>query len=139
MPKKKEPGFDTMVKIFMRNYDIPTKTDVRRLIKRIDNIEKLIKSEKKISKPSMPDTIKKRKTLTKKSVKRASSTITAMDTVLDIIKKAEGPIGFPEIKLISGFKDKKLRNIIFRLNRLEKIKATERGVYILNIDNYEKV
>ena len=38
-------------------------------------------------------------------------------------------VGFSEIKLQAGYGDKKLRNILFRLHKLGKIKRISRGVY----------
>lgn len=38
--------------------------------------------------------------------------------------------GMPEIKAKTGFDDKKVRNIIFRLNKNGSIERVSRGVYI---------
>ncbi len=45
MPKRKgkTPSFDAMVKFFMRQYNIPTKKDVDRLMVKLDRLENLIK------------------------------------------------------------------------------------------------
>ena len=42
--KGKSVSFDAMVKFFMQNYGIPTKTDFDHLLKRLDRLEKLIKA-----------------------------------------------------------------------------------------------
>jgi hypothetical protein len=39
-------------------------------------------------------------------------------------------VGFADIKSRTGYEEKKLRNIIFRLNKIGKIKRKERGVYV---------
>ena len=38
--------------------------------------------------------------------------------------------GFSDIQAKTGFGDKKIRNIIFRLNKIGKIKRKSRGIYI---------
>ena len=47
--KGKSVSFDAMIKFFMRNYDIPTKRDIDKILARIDQLEVLIK---KTSPPS---------------------------------------------------------------------------------------
>ena len=44
MPKKrrKTVSFDAMVKFFLSTYDIPTKQDIKKLMDRLDRLEKLI-------------------------------------------------------------------------------------------------
>ncbi|MBW2633636.1 MAG: hypothetical protein JRE14_05825 [Deltaproteobacteria bacterium] len=57
--------------------------------------------------------------------------LTVSDTVLKIIEKSRSGIGFPQLKETSGLDEKKLRNIIFRLTRLKRIKSIRRGVYAI--------
>ncbi len=57
--------------------------------------------------------------------------VTASDTVLKIIEKSRSGIGFPQLREKSGLDEKKLRNIIFRLARLKRIKSIRRGVYAI--------
>jgi predicted transcriptional regulator of viral defense system len=38
-------------------------------------------------------------------------------------------IGIAEVREQTGYDDKKLRNIIFRLNKMEKIQRVSRGSY----------
>ena len=53
----------------------------------------------------------------------------ATETVLEIIKGSPDGIGIAEIKEQTGYDDKKLRNIIFRLNKMERITRVNRGTY----------
>jgi DNA-binding transcriptional regulator PaaX len=39
-------------------------------------------------------------------------------------------LGFAEIQAKTGFDEKKIRNIIFRLNKTGKIKRKTRGIYV---------
>jgi hypothetical protein len=50
--------------------------------------------------------------------------------VYDAIKRARKGLGFSDIQAKTGFGDKKIRNIIFRLNKIGKIKRKTRGIYI---------
>jgi len=122
MPKKrgKSVSFDAMVKFFMQQYNIPTKKDVTNLMIKIDHMEQLIKSISASGKGKRSD----RKT-------GFNSPLTASDIVLKVIKKFGEGANFAEIQAATGFEEKKLRNIIFRLNYLKKIERKSRGVYIV--------
>jgi hypothetical protein len=104
--KGKTASFDAMVKFFMQNYNIPTKKDVDHLIERLDRLENLIKSSMGSSNARTA---------------RRKTSLTAVDIVLDTIRRANQGIDFDE---------KKIRNIIFRLNKTGKIQRQSRGVYI---------
>jgi hypothetical protein len=115
--KGKTISFDAMVKFFMQNYSIPTKKDVDHLVARLDRLENLIKS-----------TMGSHNSKTR--IARRRTSMTAVDTVLDTIKHSKQGIDFAEIQTKTGFEEKKIRNIIFRLNKTGKIKRKSRGVYI---------
>ncbi len=116
--KKKKPiSFDAMVKFFMQSYQIPTKKDIDRLSRRLDHIEQLIL--KSLDSPKGRSAVRG----------KSRSSMTASDTVLEIIKDFDEGVGFAEIKDRTGFGEKKLRNIIYRLNDLGKIERKSRGVY----------
>lgn len=119
MPRKKGKtiSFDAMVKFFMQNYNIPTKKDVDLLIARLDRLENLIQS-----------TIGAHHS--KSYPARRKSAYTAVDIVLDTVKRSKQGINFAQIQAKTGFDEKKIRNIIFRLNKTGRIKRKSRGVYI---------
>ena len=117
--KGKSVSFDAMVKFFMHTYNIPTKQDIERINARLDRIERLIVNA---------GSVKSRRNPSKSSGK--SSSITASDVVLEVIQRYKDGVAFVEIQLQTGFGEKKLRNIIFRLNKLGKIKRKSRGIYI---------
>ena len=120
MPKRKGKtvSFDAMVKFFMRQYNIPTKKDVDRLLTRLDRLENLIKQA-----ALSPDNTGVR-------IGRRKTALTAIDVVLDVIKRSKQGTGFADIQAKTGFEEKKIRNIIFRLNKIGKIKRKSRGIYI---------
>jgi hypothetical protein len=117
--KGKAVSFDAMVKFFMQHYDIPTKKDVDRLMAKMDRLEALIKTI--MSGPAYQ---------LKGKAGQRQTTITAVDMVFDVIKRSREGMGFAEIQAKTGFGDKKIRNIIFRLNKVGKIKRKQRGTYI---------
>lgn len=114
--KGKPVSFDAMVKFFMHNYNIPTKRDIDRLNDRLDRLEKLIKA--------LPP--RNRRTTAKSN---GTSPKSATETVLGLIKRSKNGIGIADVREQTGYDDKKLRNIIFRLNKMEKIMRVSRGKY----------
>lgn len=121
--KSKSVSFDAMVKFFMQNYGIPTKKDIDKLVTRMDRIEKLIKT-------STGPARGKRKTSGANS--RNKSGVAAYENVYQVIKNQKNGAGFGDIQEKTGYGDKKIRNIIYRLYNLKKIKRKSRGVYIAN-------
>lgn len=119
--KKSKPiSFDAMVKFFLQNYKIPTKKDIDRLEKRITQLEKLIRSRAVSERARTPTA----------SSRRGKNTITAMDTVYNVIARSRNGASFQYIQSKTGFDDKKIRNIIFRLNKIGKITRQSRGIYV---------
>jgi len=123
--KGKSVSFDAMVKFFMQSYGIPTKKDVEKVIDRLDRLEILVKKSSSASvRQPFPD---KKRTAGQTGQKGAGTT--ASDQVMGIIKRSKNGVGFSDIQKKTGYPEKKLRNIIFRLNRLQKITRKERGIY----------
>jgi hypothetical protein len=117
--KGKAVSFDAMVKFFIQNYNIPTKNDLDKLHVRLDQIERLLRSGSA------------RASATGKNRGAAKiGAVTALDTVFDIIQKAPEGSSFKDIQNKTGYDDKKIRNVIFRLNKMEKIKRKSRGIYV---------
>jgi hypothetical protein len=123
MPKKKSVSFDAMVKFFMQHYNIPTKKDVEKLIVKLERLESII------SEASLNAGPKTSGSMVKPKFYPGRPGMTASDQVLEVIKAAKGGAGFSDIQNKTGFKEKKIRNIVFRLNKLQKIRRINRGVY----------
>jgi hypothetical protein len=124
MPKKKgkSPSFDAMVKFFMQSYDIPTKKDIDRLVLRMDRMEKLLHSLSNSG----------RRRGTGRNGGRSGDgkpPVTAANIVLEVIRLYPDGIGLVDIQEKTGYGDKKLRNVIYRLNRMGKIRRVSRGIY----------
>ena len=115
--KGKTISFDAMLKFFMQNYNIPTKKDVDQLMARLDRLENLIKNNLGSSNPG-------------NRISHRQTSLTAVDMVLDTIKRSKNGVNFAQIQAKTGFEEKKIRNIIFRLNKTGKIKRKSRGIYI---------
>jgi len=121
--KGKPVSFDAMVKFFMKHNDIPTKKDIDRLAEKIDRLEKLLTSS------GFPGTAKKA-TGRAASHRKAKTATYDYESVLQIIKRSRKGVDFAAIKEKTGFNEKKIRNIIFRLHKMKQIKRKGRGIYI---------
>jgi|APHig6443717817_1056837.scaffolds.fasta_scaffold553510_1 hypothetical protein len=121
MPRKKGKSisFDAMVKFFMHTYDIPTKRDVDKIMARLERIEALVAAAPAAAAGGR-----------RKTARRRNGGVPAADAVLDAIKRSKQGLKFADLQAKTGFPDKKIRNIIFRLNKLGKIKRHTRGVYV---------
>jgi predicted transcriptional regulator len=124
--KGKSVSFDAMVKFFMQHYNIPTKRDFEKLIERMDRLEKAINTSNLHGEITHTAGSKSSKTAASASRSAKSST----DMVLEVIKRSKKGVGFSEIQTRTGFGEKKLRNIIYRLHKTGKILRKNRGIYI---------
>jgi hypothetical protein len=124
--KGKSVSFDAMVKFFLQYYNIPSRNDIIKLMDKIDRLEMLIKSSLINSRGNAISGIQTSRTKT--SVKRA--VMTSTDRVLEVIKRFRKGVGFADIQARTGFENKKLRNIIYRLHKTGKIVRKSRGLYI---------
>ena len=122
---RKNVNLDAMVKSFIQNYNIPTKQDIDQLNRRLDRMEKLIRLSNKHTGNAG------NRAYGKTGTQRSS---TASEMVLDIIKENNEGTSFKDILNKSGFEEKKIRNIVYRLHTLKRIKRLDRGLYIYNDD-----
>ena len=122
--KRKAVSFDAMVKFFIRNYDIPTKKDMEILNNRLERIEKYIMAQTATGRSGVA--AKKKAGL---RTTKSRSAMTASDRVYNFIKRSKSGLKIADIKAKTDYDDKKLRNIIFRLHNMKRIKRVSRGVY----------
>lgn len=117
MEEKSESGtnWESFIKMLLDRLDIPTKKDIISLHGRLDKLEQILYQKQ-------PGAKGKR---TRPTARRKS----ASSTVLDVIAKHPKGTNFKTIKAATGFEDKKLRNIIFRLDKIKRIKRVRRGIY----------
>jgi hypothetical protein len=124
--KGKSVSFDAMVKFFMQYYNIPTKKDIDKLVIRMDRLESVIRSSELYAKRKYASGSKSAGV--DQSGKRSSTTSSGL--ALEVIKRFRNGVEFSEIRARTGFGEKKLRNIIYRLHKTKRIVRKRRGVYI---------
>ena len=122
--KQKTVSMDAAFKSLLRNFDIPSKKDIDKLNAKIDRLEKMIKKSA-TSQPAVDKKPGKQAGPRKTGTRRLSAT----SVVLETIKRSKKGADFSTLQAKTGFDEKKLRNIIFRLHKLEKIKRVGRGLY----------
>ena len=110
----------------MQYYNVPTRKDIDKLMAKMDRLEALIKTSGAAGRAGhgLSGKTARGKTRTHKTAR------TSADMVLDVIKRFKNGVGFSEIQARTGFGEKKLRNIIFRLHKMGKIVRISRGIYI---------
>ena len=113
--RKNEPSFDAMIKFFIQKYNLATKQDINRIERKLDDLEKTFKKQSGA----------------KTTASRAGKGNTATEVVLNTIKDiGKDGASMSDVKAKTDYEDKKLRNIMFRLNKEGKIKRKKRGVYV---------
>ena len=122
MNKKKSSSvkFESLVKAFMEQCDIPTKSDIDKLVEKIENLENMM------AQPQAAKSV----VVTTRTVRSPGKPMTASGQVLEVVKGFKQGVDFARLQTKTGFEDKKLRNIIFRLNKIGKIQRKSRGLYV---------
>lgn len=117
MLEKPEPGtnWDSFIKMLLKKLEIPTKDDIDFLHGKLDKLEQLLYQEQPVKRTRPKKTVLKQKT--------------ASSIVLEAFAKHPKGTNFKTIKAATAFDDKKLRNIIFRLDKIGMIQRVSRGVY----------
>ncbi|MBW2054398.1 MAG: GIY-YIG nuclease family protein [Deltaproteobacteria bacterium] len=93
------------------------------LLKAVDKLEKPKVLKKPKAKPA------KTKAPMKAAVKKAAPVTTA-DTVLAIIKRYKKGVGTAALMEKTGYNQKKIFNLVFKLRKQGKIKSVGKGVYL---------
>lgn len=103
---------------------------VERLILAAEKLDKA-KPQKKTAAKAKPlkKTAPKAKPV-KKTAPKAARKLTAADTVLGYIKKSKKGIDTATLMKKTGFNQKKIHNIIFKLKKQGTIKSELKGVYL---------
>ena len=94
----------------------------------IDKLEKPKATKKPKVKPVKAKTVKKTPVI-KAAVKKAAPA-TAVDTVLDIISRYKKGFGTAALMEKTGYNQKKISNLVFKLRKQGKIKSLDKGVYV---------
>ncbi len=113
---------------------------LKTLAQGVEAIAEKIDEASKIKSPAKPK-LKKPATAAKKTKsvkipaprtakKKAAKPTTAVDTVLNIIGRSKNGVNTASIKTKTGYDQKKVANIIYKLKKQGKIKSIEKGVYM---------
>jgi hypothetical protein len=128
--RRKSYSVDAVVRFFLQYYSIPTKQDIEKILKRMDRLEAAIKGTKISARTARK--AGRRTTAGKKGrAAKGRPGITATEKVLSILRRSRKGADVPALKAKSGFEDKKIRNIIFRLSKQGTIERVGRGVYAI--------
>lgn len=87
---------------------------------------------KRKAKPARKAPAKPEKRVKKAPAKKvaAKKPITAVDTVLKIINRSKKGVDTPTLMKKTGFNEKKIHNIVYKLKKQGKVKSAGRGVYV---------
>ncbi|MEA1969085.1 MAG: hypothetical protein U9N77_12810 [Thermodesulfobacteriota bacterium] len=111
--------WESIINGLLQRLEIPSKEEINMINRRLDNIEKLIcqkqSDSEKAGKAGKAD--------------KADKNDIASDIILGVFTKHAEGANFKTIKAETEYNDKKIRNIIFRLDKTGKIKRIKRGVY----------
>ncbi|MGD9972136.1 MAG: hypothetical protein AB7S77_03670 [Desulfatirhabdiaceae bacterium] len=128
--KGKSPSFDAMIKFFIKRYDIPTRKDFDQLMIRIDQIEKLIREDALSG--------RKNQHVTNNEPQESKVNIpAAFQVVYDAINQSDKPVTVNEIMNLTGYGEKKIRNVLYRLGKMDKIIRADRGLYAIQRNTTE--
>ncbi|MBW2608806.1 MAG: hypothetical protein JRC68_00480 [Deltaproteobacteria bacterium] len=100
-----------------------------RLAKKLDKLATAPKKAK--AKPGVKAKKAKKKVVKRKAVvRKAKKRAPASDTVMKIIQRSKKGVRTATLQTKTGFKEKKIRDIIYRLKAQGKIKSAKTGLYV---------
>jgi hypothetical protein len=108
------------------------------LAQKVQKLQELVGKETKPTKKPKAKVAKKapvkkvaaKKAALKKVAPKKAKPVTAVDTVLAIIKKSKKGVGMAALMEKTGYNQKKIANLVFKLRKQGKIKSVDRGVYV---------
>lgn len=101
---------------------------IESLAKKLDTLAKTQHGEKLKRKRKSPE--RPRKKTAKKVASKKEKTITAADTVFLIIKRSRKGVDTATLMEKTGFNQKKIANMVYKLKSQGKIKSVDKGVYV---------
>lgn len=102
---------------------------LKALARETERLEKKLTKLQKVQAAKRPKA-KARARVAKRRVVKKAKKVTASDTVLKMIQRRKRGITTAEIKARTGFKEKKIWDIVNRAKRQGKIKSPRKGVYV---------
>jgi putative endonuclease len=105
------------------------KKEINALIKKTESllkaVEKLDKPKAKPAKTKAP-----KKVPAKKAAVKKAAPVTTADTVLEIITGSEEGVNTESLMKKTGYNQKKIANLVYKLKKQGKIKSPEKGIYV---------
>lgn len=88
------------------------------------------KAKKRVAKKKVTKRRVVKKKVAKKRVAKKAKKVTAIDTVMGLIKKSRKGVDTDTLRKKTGFERRKLRDLIYRLNKQGRIKSERKGFYV---------
>jgi hypothetical protein len=126
--RRKSYSVDAVIRFFLQYYNIPTKQDIERLGRRMERLEGALKASRVYTRKAKKAGAVKG-AAKKKQARRGRAKMTATEKVLSVMRRSSRGVDIAGLKAKTGFEDKKIRNIVFRLAKQGTIKRAGRGVY----------
>lgn len=124
----------------MKELDVFLKTVVEGMKVMAQGIETLAEKLETIAKSRMDETPKRKAKAKparkapakpkKKPVAKKEKPTTAAETVLSIINKSKKGVDTATLIKKTGYNQKKIANLVYKLRKQDKIKSEEKGVYL---------
>ena len=102
-----------------------------RMAKKLDKLAKATVPKKAKAKPKVKAGKAKKKVIKRKAVVKKAKREPASDTVFKLIKRTKKGVRTATLQAKTGFKEKKVRDIIYRLKNQGKIKSAKAGLYVI--------
>ena len=112
----------------MNRIEIDLKAVAKDLKKLTQKTEKMVNRLKKLEKAQAAK--KPKAKAVKKAVAKKTAKLSASGTVLAIIKRSKKGVDKATLIKKTGFEDKKIRDITYRLSKQGKIKTEGKGLYV---------
>ena len=106
---------------------------LRGLTQKVEKLQEQIVEETKPTKKPKAKAGKKKavkKTPAKQATPKKAKPATAADTVLSIIKRYKKGVGTAALMEKTGYNQKKIANLVFKLRKQGKITSVGKGVYL---------
>jgi hypothetical protein len=113
------------------------------LVQKVEKLQEQIAEENKPTKKAKAKAVKKKavkkaparkvaakKAVPKKAVPEKAKPATAADTVLAIFNRYKKGVGTAALMEKTGYNQKKISNLVFKLRKQGKIKSVDKGVYV---------
>ncbi|MBL7180243.1 MAG: GIY-YIG nuclease family protein [Desulfobacterales bacterium] len=103
--------------------------ELKALAKKVD---KLIVAVEKLEKPKTKTEKTKpvKKEVATKSAPKKEAKLTAIDAILGFIKRSKNGADTAALAKKTGFNEKKIHNIVYKLKKQGKVKSEKKGVYV---------